>query len=272
VTSTFPLRSWVPEIHRNLNETILLKPGLACFDFDNTLIRNDFGEKLMEAIIQDGMVHLPKDLSPYFRDKDFWKDHEIHPLSQKESLIWEEYSYHLKEFGIENGYRWTCFLFQGLSKQTFYELSRRNWEKVGKLKGDIAVFPQKEMIDLIQFLNQNSWEVYIVTASPEEGIAAIASHFYVKEENVIGMRQVKSSTGISVPEIIEPYTYGEGKVSAIRTRIGKLPDLAFGDSFNDFPMLCASKLGVAIDKGNPEFVEACQKKQILIQPYFSLSS
>lgn len=271
MTDSFPLRGWVPEIHASLTKIISHSPGLACFDFDNTLIRNDFGEKLMEAVVSEGMVNLPKDLSNHFRDTDFWQDHTLHSAETKASLLWEEYSYQLKEFGIEGGYRWTSFLFQGLDQIEFYAFSQRYWEKVKALPRESAVFPQAEMLDLLQYLQSHGWESYIVTASPELGIAAIAPHFSIPESKVIGMRQEKNAKGKTLPKIIEPYTYGEGKVQAIESRIKRMPDLAFGDSFNDFPMLCAAKLGaVAIDKGNAEFVAACTKQNIFIQPYFPL--
>ncbi|TGN09129.1 HAD family hydrolase [Leptospira ilyithenensis] len=271
--TSFPLKSWAPSVHASLTQIISSSPGLACFDFDNTLIRNDFGEKIMDSVISEGMLFLPDDLSLFFRDKDYWKNHKTKPISEKEHLVWEEYTYQLKEFGIEKGYRWTSFIFQGYTKDGFYDLSRRTWEKVARLREGFAVFPQKEMLDLIEFLNSNHWKIYIVTASPEDGIRAIAHHFPVKEENVIGMVQKKNPNGIYAHEIIEPYTYGEGKVKAIQSRIGEIPDLVFGDSFNDYPMLCyARKLGVAIDRGNPEFVKACSEKGISIQPYFALET
>ncbi len=223
----------------------------------------------METILKEGMLFLPKDLSPLFRNKEYWKNHNEHTLSEREHLVWEEYSYQLKEFGTEQGYRWTAFLFQGMNKEDFYSLSRRTWERVSTPRSESSVFPQPEMVDLIGFLHQHAWKVYIVTASPEPGIAAIAHHFPVPEQNVIGMRQEVDANGKFKHQLIEPYTYGEGKVEAIKGRIGELPDLAFGDSFNDYPMLCsAKKLGVAIDKGNPEFVNACKEKGIAIQPFF----
>lgn len=270
MTDPFPLKRWVSEIHGNLTQIISSAPGIACFDFDNTLIYNDFGEKLMEAVVNDGMVNLPDDLSPYFRNHSYWKDHRSHPTEEKAALVWEEYTYFLKEFGIEAGYRWTSFLFQGMTKEEFYDYSRANWAKVSRHRTEEAVFPQPELLDLITFLNKKDWIVYIVTASPELGIAAISDHFAILESQVIGMRQAFSPEGKTLPVIIEPYTYGKGKVAAILSRIGNLPDLAFGDSFNDFPMLCSAKRkAVAMDKGNPEFVDACRKEGILIQPFLN---
>ncbi|MCG6148352.1 haloacid dehalogenase-like hydrolase [Leptospira levettii] len=262
--------SWTDEIYNRLTTLIPKKTGIACFDFDNTLIRNDFGEKIMDQIIRENLTFLPTDLSPYFRDKKLWKDHTKLSLAEKEHLIWEEYAFQLKEFGIERGYRWTCFLFQGLSKEDYYEISRRAWKRVNLPEDESGVFPQVEMKDLIQFLYHHNWQVYIVTASPEPGIAAIAHHFPVLESNVIGMRQTLNAQEKYTHELIEPYTYGEGKVKAIEERIGHYPDLVFGDSFNDYPMLIKAKeFGVAIDKGDPEFVKACSAKGILIQPYFT---
>lgn len=262
--------SWTDEVYDRLTTLIPKKTGIVCFDFDHTLIRNDFGEKIMDQLIMEGLLFLPKDLSPFFRDQTLWKDHTKLSLAEKEHLVWEEYTYQLKEFGIERGYRWTCFLFQGLTHKDYYDVSRRAWERVNQPHEESGVFPQVEMKDLIQYLNHHNWKVFIVTASPEPGIAAIAHHFPVLESHVIGMKQVLDENGKYTHELIEPYTYGEGKVKAIEERIGVYPDLVFGDSFNDYPMLCKAKeFAVAIDKGDPNFVKACSEKGILIQPYFN---
>lgn len=261
--------SWTDEIYGRLTTIIPRKPGIACFDFDNTLIRNDFGEKIMEELLHDGLKFVPKDLSDFFRDKELWKDHTAINTAEKERLIWEEYSYQLKEYGIERGYRWTSFIFQGMNQEEYYEVSRRAWERVNIPDRDSGVFPQVEMKDLIAYLYHHDWTVYIVTASPEPGIAAIAHTFPVEESKVIGMRQELGENGKFTHRLIEPYTYGEGKVKAIEERVGLYPDLAFGDSFNDFPMLCRAKqMAVAINRDNPEFAAACAAKGIYIQPYF----
>ncbi|XDD55257.1 HAD family hydrolase [Leptospira sp. WS4.C2] len=261
--------SWTDEIYGRLTTIIPRKPGIACFDFDNTLIRNDFGEKIMEELLHDGLKFVPKDLSDFFRDKELWKDHTAINTAEKERLIWEEYSYQLKEYGIERGYRWTSFIFQGMNQEEYYEVSRRAWERVNIPDRDSGVFPQVEMKDLIAYLYHHDWTVYIVTASPEPGIAAIAHLFPVEESKVIGMRQELGENGKFTHRLIEPYTYGEGKVKAIEERVGLYPDLAFGDSFNDFPMLCRAKqMAVAINRDNPEFASACAAKGIYIQPYF----
>ncbi|TGK84623.1 haloacid dehalogenase-like hydrolase [Leptospira noumeaensis] len=262
--------SWTDEIFDRLTTIIPKAPGLACFDFDNTLIRNDFGEKIMEELLHDGLIYVQKDLSDFFRDKETWKDHTKLETTEKERLIWEEYSYQLKEYGIETGYRWTSFIFQGMNQNEYYEVSRRTWERVNIPNSDSGVFPQVEMKDLIGYLNYHHWTVYIVTASPEPGIAAVSHFFPVEESKVIGMRQELGEDGKYSHKLIEPYTYGDGKVKAIEERIGVYPDLAFGDSFNDYPMLCRAKqMAVGINRDNPEFAKACSEKGIYVQPYFT---
>lgn len=262
--------SWTDEIFDRLTTIIPQTPGIACFDFDNTLIRNDFGEKIMDELLHGGLTFVPKDLSEFFRDKELWRDHTKLSHPEKERLVWEEYTYQLKEYGIERGYRWTSFIFQGMDKTEYYEVSRRAWERVNHYDKDSGVFPQVEMKDLIAYLNHHNWTVYIVTASPEPGIAAIAHLFPVEESKVIGMRQELGENGKFSHKLIEPYTYGEGKVKAIEERIGVYPDLAFGDSFNDYPMLCRAKqMAVGINRDNPEFAKACADQGIYIQPYFT---
>lgn len=224
----------------------------------------------MEELLHDGLVYVKKDLSDFFRDKETWKDHSKLNPTEKERLVWEEYTYQLKEYGIEIGYRWTSFIFQGMNKNEYFEVSRKAWERVSVPDRDSGVFPQVEMKDLIAYLYHHRWTVYIVTASPEPGIAAVAHLFPVKESNVIGMRQELGGDGKFSHQLIEPYTYGEGKVKAIEERIGVDPDLVFGDSFNDYPMLCRAKqMAVGINRDNPEFAAACAAKGIYVQPYFT---
>ncbi|GBF48573.1 HAD phosphoserine phosphatase-like hydrolase, family IB [Leptospira ryugenii] len=261
-------KRWSDEVFSFLTQRIPDRPGLACFDFDNTLIHNDFGERLMEAIVKEGMPFLPKDLSHYFQDTAFWKDHHTKPLAEKEVRLWEEYSHRLKEDGVESAYRWTSFLFQGFSISEFNSFSRVKWNEVSRKKDALAVFPQPEMLDLIAFLQMYNWEIYVVTASPELGIRAIISFFGLEESKVLGMKQTLDENQKTTAEIIEPYTYGDGKVKAIQHFIGKTPDLAFGDSMNDYPMLCYAKKGIGIDKGSLEFRTACQKSGLLLQPFF----
>lgn len=250
---------------------ICKSPGIAAFDFDNTLIKNDFGEAVMNCLIQDGLLELKSEFSEFFRDKKkakrIWKLKERNPSIFKE-FVWAEYFQIMKEEGVEKAYRWSSFLFSGWKDKNFRSYAKKIWNQELKSKEQTAVSPYKEMIGLVQFLLEKSWRVYIVTASPESIIQEVSSKFSIPQENVIGMK-LEMENGFSTPRLIEPYTYGEGKVKALYERIGDYADLAFGDSENDFPLLkSAKRFGVLIDKGNLSLADQCRKIGCLIQTAF----
>lgn len=266
------MRNWTKENHSSLVWEICKSPGIAAFDFDNTLIKNDFGETVMNSLILDGLSELQTTFSDYFRDKTkasrVWKLREKNPSLLKQ-FVWEEYSYLMQTVGVEKAYRWSSFLFSGWRSSKIRSYSKKVWKSELKRKEDSgAVKPYKEMVGLVKFLKENNWTVFIVTASPEQIIQEVCTSFFVPKENVIGMKLLEKE-GVSSSEIIEPYTYGQGKVDAFFARTSLYPDLAFGDSENDFPLLKAAKrFGVLIDRGNSELADKCKNIGCLIQPVF----
>ncbi len=225
----------------------------------------------MNSLIQDGLLELKESFTDFFQDKT--KAKRIFRLRERNSnllkeFVWNEYSRIMKEKGVEEAYRWSSFIFSGWVEKKFRIYSKKIWKAELKRKEITAVSPYKEMVALVKFMLEKEWKVFIVTASPETIIQEVSSVFSISKENVIGMKLVEKE-GISSPEIIEPYTYGEGKVKALWERVGAKPDLAFGDSENDFPLLkSATRFGVLIDKGNPELADKCRSINCLIQPAF----
>ena len=226
----------------------------------------------MNSLILSGLTELKPFFPDYFRNKTkaerVWRLRERNPNLLK-AFVWEEYSFLMQRDGVEKAYRWSSFLLCGWKEKKIRSFAKKIWKAELKRKEDLtAVRPYKEMLGLIKFLKENNWQVYIVTASPESIIQEVSSVFFVPEKNVIGMRLLETD-GISTPEIIEPYTYGQGKVNALLERAGANPDLAFGDSENDFPLLkSAKRFGVLIDKGNREFADRCRSIGCMIQPVF----
>ncbi|HNI96353.1 MAG TPA: haloacid dehalogenase-like hydrolase, partial [Leptospiraceae bacterium] len=182
-------------------------------------------------------------------------------------LIQKEYSFMLKSFGLESAYRWTSFLFSGWTDSKMQEYAQKHWES-SLQSGIVRVFD--EMQTLLDLLRQNGWEIWIVTASPEPAIRAVAHHFLIPEDSVFGMKLEKNSEGFGTERISEPYTYGDGKVRRFLSETGHLPDLSFGDSINDFPLLQNSRSGVFFDRGNEETLNRIRTlKHIQIQKSFS---
>lgn len=268
----FEIGNWDKKNYLELLRMIDRKTGIACFDFDNTLVKNDFGELVMNEIIFSGLPKLNSGFEIYFRDKELAKKifkSRFDDPKKFSNFINEEYLQIQNLFDVETSYRWSSFIFSGYTKEELRNFSREIWNKEKSKpnsKDKVQIF--QDMFNLIQYLKEKSWQVYIVTASPEEIIREIANEFGVIEKNVIGMNLVEQN-GMLTDKILEPYTYGLGKVISFRSRTGKTPDLCFGDSMNDFELLSSAKLnGIALDKGNKDFISKSTEKKFLIQKHF----
>jgi len=225
----------------------------------------------MNALIADGLKSLKANFLDFFHDKTkaerVWKLREKNPTLLNE-FVWKEYSDKMKKEGVESAYRWSSFLFSGWTEKKIRSFAKKVWKAEIKRKDNTSVSPYKEMIGLVKFMLEKQWKIFIVTASPEPIIREVSPVFSIPPENVIGMNLLEKE-GISTVEIVEPYTYGEGKVKALWERVGANADLAFGDSENDFPLLkSATRFGVLIDKGNSELADKCRSINCLIQPVF----
>ena len=255
--------NWHEDIYQYLQTIIPSSPGLAAFDFDNTLVKNDFGEAVMEAIIADGLERLQEDFASFFPDRE--KADQIRrqkEISGLRNFIMDHYDALLAEKGLEQAYRWSSFLFSGWSENDLKKKSREVWEN------DTSVFPYKEMQNLIQFLVHHGWDVMIVTSSPLWIIQEVAGEYGLRPDQVIGM-EMELDNSKTTSRIIEPYPYGQGKVAALKMRKGKYADIAFGDSINDYPLLgSAQKKGFLIDKGNDELRKKCAELGNFTQPVF----
>ena len=67
------------------------------------------------------------------------------------------------------------------------------------------------------------------------------------------------------PRVREPMTMYEGKVVAIRERIGRIPDLPAGDSPNDLPMLRHARHGIVIDREIPVMRQESAERGWILQ-------
>lgn len=255
---------WLPQVWEKISTKISSGFGLACFDFDNTLFYGDLGEEVLVALARDGLSHVKEEIPNFFTNPEQVKL----ALKSKDNfqlakLVWEEYESLLSTKGMEAAYRWSSFLFSGWKKEEFQKYCREVWNQAQSQKR-IGIY--STMKSLIMFLKSHSWEILVVTASPTWAVAEVISEFQLESENVLGMN-LKLSQDYSTSEILEPYPYGEGKLQAILNHKAKTPDLAFGDSINDLPMLSGSKLGVLLDRGRDiDLTQICNQKGILIQP------
>lgn len=107
---------------------------------------------------------------------------------------------------------------------------------------ELFYFP---MLELIKYLKDNGFSVYIVSTSLQGFIRSFSeSSLRVVKGNVIGSAvafEYKIKNGkakfVRMEKWILPYNAKEGKAERIRERVGKTPILAFGNSGGDLAML-----------------------------------
>ena len=122
----------------------------------------------------------------------------------------------------------------------------------------------KPMLEVIEFLQANGFEVWMVSACEREVVRALVERLGIPADRVIATDVPYVSSGQG-DEVADEYTMGadekillsapldevecgkNGKSLAIAREIGKRPVLAFGNSSGDFAMLNYAE-------GNPEHV------------------
>lgn len=105
------------------------------------------------------------------------------------------------------------------------------------------------MVQLIRYLQENKFEVYIVSGSdPEFTRTFCEAAANIPSQNVIGTtvltNWVRTDTGsyfIRVHKFVEPVDDEAGKPVNILNKVGKVPVVAVGNSFGDYAMLEYSK-------------------------------
>lgn len=129
---------------------------------------------------------------------------------------------------------------------------------------------REPMKRLLRHLEARGVEVWVVSASPEPLVRAVAAAKYgVPPEHVLGVRSVVRDGRLTgEPEGTVPYR--KGKVDALLAAVHRRPILAFGDAFTDLELLLAAERGVLIDRGNQPLKDALARSgTVVVQPRFA---
>jgi phosphoserine phosphatase len=256
------------------------------------LIYGDQGTNLMNYLILNLLIKGNED---WFWDESHWqyvdkKDYENVKLkfnlaylnkdnvSYAIDLLDEIYKvfYKLEEIDLEIAYRWTKILFAGFTIQELKQYSGISFRNALNDKIEDFMLPSGNTIQqgirihplfyrFVQELKKREWKIFIITASPEPAIQAISYYWSIPEEYVIGMK-LKQSYGILLPEIIEPYTYNEGKYLNLKKHIDEPITIAVGDSLPDIFMLEKAKVPIFVKRKNKEsLLKIAKEKNFYIQ-------
>lgn len=249
----FSNSDWSSEIFSYLEKNLTgRKFQTALFDFDNTLVRGDFGEEVMCELLQAGVPWI-ESLSPFFPEPALFEKMETLRKTDTQSFmdeVWKYYESKIEKEGLGIAYRWSTWIFSGRSSKDLQDTAKLVWERHQKDTSSKAVQAFVPMFELVKELEKTGTKIWIVTASPEPVIQLVSEKWGIPKENVLGMRLVEKN-GILSHELIEPFTYGIGKVEFLNLANGNQGyDIAFGDSENDFPMLSHGRSnGIFLDRG-----------------------
>ncbi len=105
-----------------------------------------------------------------------------------------------------------------------------------------------EAVHIVEHARSVGVEVFLVSASPRAIVEQAAKLVGIDVANTIAIREVCDGAGVVQTSVERPISYGPGKVTRLRDRIGGTRVLyaAFGDNAFDVPMLCASRIPVAV--------------------------
>lgn len=269
----FPQGGWSPQIHRTL-VNLMKEEGraqkIAVFDFDGTCIERDLGELALVTLGLSGWfrneladfrglfpesAEIPKRQFSFSRkivspSSFIHGQHNTNRLSNQLAPILRQYDRVMEELGPEAAYRWTAQVMVGLRPKRIEKLVAAIWEKEihapleefifetphGSLTLRTGIGIYEEVKNLIAVLHQLKWEVWIISATNEHVVKAVAPHFGVRTDRVIGLSLAINGWGRLTTRFESPMSVGTGKVDTLK-RLKLWPDLVVGDSAGDYPML-----------------------------------
>jgi phosphoserine phosphatase len=190
-------------------------PLIAAFDADGTLWDTDMGEAFFLYQINNcNLPHMPKD-------------------------PWQHY-HEMKEVNKVAAYFWLAQINAG------QKLSQvRDWAKECVKQASIPVLESQKK--LIQFLKDNGFEVYVVTASVKWAVEPAAGLVGVDYEHVLGMQTELNGDVVGLTPIL-PATYRIGKAEAVLKATGGVaPLFCSGNTLGDLELLkSATSLRLAV--------------------------
>ena len=221
-TPEIPLSSTPEPLRRSLRggatEALLRRlagpPGLAAFDADGTLWEGDLGEAVLRDLIaKQKLVDPPPD-------------------------PWAEYLGRFEQSPAE-AFAYAGRLMAGLSEDLVRETSARIYASEFAAR----VFPESRW--LLETLASRNWLVYVVSASNRWSIEVAARDFGLAADRVLAL-DLATERGILTDRVLLPVPTLEGKPALLMARAGRKPDIAFGNSSLDIPLLLSAAIPVAV--------------------------
>lgn len=281
------LDSFIDSICNKIKSKNHDKP-IAVFDFDNTCIIGDIGDSVLNYSIIENLI----DYDLLLNSHDFWnfpngneKRADANELLHKS----EKNSQEVKEFFLglywdlveagdrKNAYPLAAKFLAGKSIEEIHAISinvfkeafkiREQEYKFGKFHFHKGIAINDSVFKFMKKLRESGVEIFIVSATNKFIIEAVAKEFFkIPSENVMGITPSFDGQNLltsKIDESVNPITFMDGKVDAIKLKLGKVPVLAIGDSIGDFSMMkYASDYAIILDKGDGFFRNLLSQEEI----------
>lgn len=190
-----------------LDSVLRLRPQLAVFDCDGTLWRDDAGEGFFDWELKRGVVS--DEIVRWARPR--YADYKAGKVSE-DDMCGEMVTMH-------------CGLADAEVQRVAAEYFEENFTG--------QIFP--EMRELVRRLQQAGCDLWVVSSTNEWVIRAAMKHFGISDDKVLAAAAEIANGRVS--DRLRMLPTGFGKPKAIREVIGKVPDVAFGNSRWDTEML-----------------------------------
>ena len=212
-----------------IHSVLDLRPQFAVFDCDGTLWSGDAGERFFDWELKRGV--LPADVERWVRAR--YADYKAGKVTE-DDMCGEMVTIHSGLVEAE---------VQRLAKEFFDE----NFVK--------QIFP--ELRHLVQRLQSQDCDVWVVSSTNEWVIQAAMKHFGIDETKILAAA-VEIKEGLITNRLIRVPS-GEGKPRAIREVVGRDPDAAFGNSRWDAAMLAIAQHSFAVNP-NPDLEQVARER------------
>lgn len=192
-------------------------PKIAAFDADGTLWDNDFGEQFFQYQIDHCDLNSLKNIDPW----DYYDTTKM--IDPPKAYLW---------------------LAQISARQKLSQV--RLWAKDSLNHFTVKPFlPQK---NLIKFLKENNFKIYIVTASIKWAVEPGAHLMGLSEDDVIGI-ETEVENGVVTEKQKGPITWRQGKAEALlKATNGVRPLICSGNTYGDISLLeLAQELKICIE-------------------------
>jgi phosphoserine phosphatase len=213
-----------------IDSVLSLRPGIAVFDCDGTLWDADSGEGFFYWEMERGLI--PADTAAWARRR--YDDYRNGDVSE-ETMCGEMVTIH-----------------GSLRQQLIMDAAREYFDQQVAPK----IFP--EMRELTSRLAAAGCELWVVSSTNQWVVEAGVAGFGIARERVLAAC-VAVREGLASNELVRVPS-GEAKAEALRERLSRAPDAAFGNSVHDAAMLAMAQAAFAVNP-NPDLEDLATRNR-----------